>query len=190
MFGEARRADQREHLRRARRRPRGPSTSSSCVSVPASKNFSISASSASATISISASRALFAASAMSAGTAPSLTLPEPSAAYVNAFIDTRSTTPLKSRLFADRQLNRHDRAAERQAERLQRALERRALAIEAVDARSGGAARSSSQAAHAFSVCTSTPATRVDDDQRAVGDVAWRRARRKRSCRIPACRSG
>ena len=55
-----------------------PFTSSSCVNVPASKNFSISASSASATISISASRAVLAASAMLAGTAPSLTLPEPS----------------------------------------------------------------------------------------------------------------
>ena len=45
-----------------------PATSSSCVSVPASKNFSISASSASATISISASRALLAAPSISAGT--------------------------------------------------------------------------------------------------------------------------
>ena len=59
-----------------------PLTSSSCVSVPASKNFSISDSSASATISISASRAAFAASAMSAGTAPSVILPEPSPAKV------------------------------------------------------------------------------------------------------------
>ena len=59
-----------------------PFTSSSCVSVPASKNFSISGSSASATISISASRAAVAASVMSAGTAPSVILPEPSAAKV------------------------------------------------------------------------------------------------------------
>jgi hypothetical protein len=52
---------------------------------------------------------------------------------VYAFIDTRSTTPVKSLLFADRQLNRHDRAVERQPHRLQRAFERRAFAIQPVD---------------------------------------------------------
>jgi hypothetical protein len=56
-----------------------PDTSSSCVSVPASKNFSISESSASATISISASRALLAAPSISAGTGASVALPLPSA---------------------------------------------------------------------------------------------------------------
>ncbi len=54
---------------------RSPDTSSSSVSVPASKNFSISGSSASATISISASRAVSTASMRSAGTASSLNLP-------------------------------------------------------------------------------------------------------------------
>ena len=80
-------------LRRALR----PASSSSCVSVPASKNFSISCSSASATISMRASRAAVAASASSAGTAPSVIFPELSPANVYAFIVTRSTTPLKSR---------------------------------------------------------------------------------------------
>ena len=59
---------------------RRPVTSSSCVSVPTSKNRSISASSASATISMSASRAAVAASAMSAGTSPSDGFPLPSVA--------------------------------------------------------------------------------------------------------------
>ena len=57
---------------------RRPATSSSCVSVPASKNFSISLSSASATISMSASRAACASSLMSAGTSSSLNFPLPS----------------------------------------------------------------------------------------------------------------
>ena len=70
-----------------------PASSSSCVSVPASKNFSISASSASATISISASRAACAGPSSSAGIALSEGLPLPSAANVHAFIATRSTTP-------------------------------------------------------------------------------------------------
>ncbi len=56
-----------------------PDSSSSCESVPASKNFSIRASSASATISMSASRAEPAAVSMLAGTAPSVGLPLPSA---------------------------------------------------------------------------------------------------------------
>ena len=58
--------------------PRSPATSSSWVSVPASKNFSMSRSSASATISTSASRAAAASSARSAGMAPSVNLPDPS----------------------------------------------------------------------------------------------------------------
>ena len=49
---------------------RRPATSSSSVSVPASKNFSISFSSTSATISMSASRASSTAPVMSAGIAP------------------------------------------------------------------------------------------------------------------------
>ncbi len=55
--------------------PRSPAMSSSSVSVPASKNFSISFSSFSATISMSASRAASTAAAMSAGTALSVNLP-------------------------------------------------------------------------------------------------------------------
>jgi hypothetical protein len=70
-----------------------PESSSSCVSVPASKNFSMSASSASATISMSASRAVAAARSRLAGTGASFTLPLPS--VVEAFIETRSTTPVK-----------------------------------------------------------------------------------------------
>ena len=50
-----------------------------------------------------------------------------------AFIDTRSTTPVKSLLLADRQLDRHDRAAAEVAKRAERALEARALAIQPVD---------------------------------------------------------
>ena len=59
-----------------------PAVSSSCVSVPASKNFSISASSASATISVSASRAALAAAAIASGTGPSVILPDSSPANV------------------------------------------------------------------------------------------------------------
>ena len=75
--------------------PRSPATSSSSVSVPASKNFSISFSSFSATISISASRAASTAAVMSAGTAPSVNLPLSSVWNRKAFFDTRSTTPRK-----------------------------------------------------------------------------------------------
>ncbi len=71
-----------------------PALSSSWVSVPASKNFSISASSASATISMSASRAALACSATVSGTAPSVIFPDSSPANVYAFIPTRSTTPV------------------------------------------------------------------------------------------------
>ena len=57
---------------------RSPDTSSSLVSVPASKNFSISWSSASATISMSASRAARASASRAPGTASSRTVPLPS----------------------------------------------------------------------------------------------------------------
>ena len=57
---------------------RRPVTSSSSVSVPASKNFSISFSSTSATISMSASRAVATAPARFAGTSFSLNVPLPS----------------------------------------------------------------------------------------------------------------
>ncbi len=81
---------------RARTARRSPATSSSCVSVPVSKNFSISASSASATISTSASRAAWALSFRPAGMSPSVALPLPSPAKVTAFRPTRSTTPWKA----------------------------------------------------------------------------------------------
>ena len=74
---------------------RRPATSSSSVSVPASKNFSISFSSFSATISTSASRAASTAAVMSAGTGPSVNAPLSSVLNVNAFRVTRSTMPLK-----------------------------------------------------------------------------------------------
>jgi len=74
---------------------RRPLSRSSWLSVPASKNFSMRLSSASATISTSASRPAFTLSVMSAGTAPSVILPEPSVVNVYAFIATRSTTPVK-----------------------------------------------------------------------------------------------
>ena len=72
-----------------------PLTSSSWVSVPASKKRSISVSSASATISTSASRAAATAPSMAPGTGPSVILLDPSAGKVNAFWFTRSTTPVK-----------------------------------------------------------------------------------------------
>ena len=59
---------------------RRPATSSSCVSVPASKNLSISASSASATISMSASRAGCGGIGDVGRHAPSVALPLPSVA--------------------------------------------------------------------------------------------------------------
>ena len=88
---------QRTGNSRALRTPRArPAASSSCVSVPASKNFSMRLSSASATISISASRAAFASPAIASGTGPSVILPDSSVANVYAFIATRSTTPRKA----------------------------------------------------------------------------------------------
>ena len=75
---------------------RSPPSSSSSVSVPASKNFSISCSSFSATISISASRAVSTAAVMSDGTGPSLNLPLSSVWNVYAFFATRSMTPLNA----------------------------------------------------------------------------------------------
>jgi hypothetical protein len=70
-------------------------TSSSCVSVPASKNFSISCSSASATISISASRAAVPASAVSFRRDGAFVIwPEPSVGEAVRLHRTRSTTPV------------------------------------------------------------------------------------------------
>ena len=68
-------------IRPERTAVRNPPTSSSWVSVPASKNRSMRESSASATISMSASRAEVAASFMAAGTGPSVNLPLASVAY-------------------------------------------------------------------------------------------------------------
>ena len=77
--------------------------------------------------------------------------------------------------FADRQLNRNDRAAQRAVNRLQRALEARALAIEPIDDDEprqpgllGGLPGFFGLHLHARD--------RVDDDDRGVGD-AQRRAR-------------
>ena len=78
---------------------------------------------------------------------------------------------LERALFADRQLNRHRpcgctlRAATPASARGWRARDR------AGSRRRAAAATSSSAAAQTFSVCTITPATRVDDDDRRVGDV-------------------
>src|SRR5262245_43801997 len=158
-----------------------PVTSSSCVSVPASKNFSISCSSASATISISASRAALARSVISPGTAPSVILPEPSVAKVYAFIATRSTTPLKLLssprgswigTIARPQVSRSD-SSERSSEARSRSR-RLSTTIRGSE--------SSCAAAQAFSVCTSTPATAsttssVPSATRLAGGHAHRRAR-------------
>ena len=117
----------------ARRRFR-PSISSSCVSVPASKNFSISGSSASATISISASRAGV------GGVGHVGRAPAPLGHLARAVGRERVglhrheiDDAAEVLLFADRQLDRDDGAAARLPQRFERALERRALAVEAVD---------------------------------------------------------
>ena len=156
---------------------RRPATSSSSVSVPASKNFSISFSSASATISISASRAASTAAVMSAGTAASVNVPLSSAWNMYAFFATRSTTPRERFLLADRQLNRNDGAAARLAQRLQRALEARALAIEPVDDDQSRQVELLGRRPHLFGLHHHA-GDRVDDDQRGVGDAAAPRAHR------------
>ena len=111
---------------------RSPAISSSSVSVPASKNFSIRCSSFSATISINASRALSTAAVMSAGTAPFGAL----AALVGledvGFLRHQIDHAAEVTLFADRQLNRDDGAVQRLAQRRQGPFEAGAIAIEAV----------------------------------------------------------
>ena len=79
----------------ARTAVRRPASSSSCVSVPDSKNFSIRLSSASATISIKASRAVFAEATISSGMSSTEGLPLLPEANTSAFMATRSTTPRK-----------------------------------------------------------------------------------------------
>ena len=59
-------------------------------------------------------------------------LPLPSAAKVHAFIATRSTTPRNALLLADRQLHRHDRAAEHGTQRFERSIEAGTFAVEPV----------------------------------------------------------
>ena len=133
-----------------------PPTSSSCVSVPASKKRSINASSASATISMSASRAVCAALSRSAGMAPSLGLP--SAPKVQAFIATRSTTPRNDfsspmgSWTGTTDRPNTPRSDSRDRSRLARSRSRR------FSTTSRGVP-SSSAAAQIFSVDTSTPAT-------------------------------
>ena len=137
---------------------RRPSTTSSSVSVPASKNFSISFSSASATISIRASRAVSTAAVMSAGTGPSVNAPLPSALKTKALRVIKSTTPRKFfsspigswmgitvRLHASRS-DSSDRS------RLARSRSRRFSTT-----RRGR--RRSSLVSQTFSVCTMTPPT-------------------------------
>ena len=89
-----------------------PDTSSSCVSVPASKNFSISASSASATISMSASRARCASAASSDGHFAFRRLAAARRLRRSRPSSTRDRHAAESLLFADRKLNRNDRASE------------------------------------------------------------------------------
>ena len=128
------------------------------MSVPASKNFSIRLSSASATISISASRAAFALSVMSAGTAPSVILPDPSAANVYAFIATRSTTPVKC--FSSPMGNWIGTIARPndvwRASRVRSRLARSRSVRVSTTMRGSSCASASS---HIFSVCTSGPDT-------------------------------
>ena len=88
-----------------------PATSSSCVSVPASKNFSISASSASATISISASRARLRGAGdvggdRAFGDLAAAVGRERARLHRDEIDDAAEVL-----LLADRQLNRDDRAA-------------------------------------------------------------------------------
>ena len=137
---------------------RSPATSSSSVSVPASKNFSISASSASATISISASRAASTAAVMSAGMAASVNLPLSSVSKTSAFLATRSTTPRNARsspsgswigMTVRWQVSRSDWS---ERSRLARSRSSRFRTI-------SRGSPSSSAACQAFSVCTMTPAT-------------------------------
>ena len=137
---------------------RRPVTSSSSVSVPASKNFSISFSSFSATISTSASRAASTAPAMAAGTAPSVNAPLSSVLNVNAFFVTRSTTPLKFLsspigIWIGTMLRVNvSRSAESDRSRLARS---RSIRLRTTMRGSD----SSSAAAHIFSVCTIGPET-------------------------------
>ena len=169
---------------------RRPATSSSSVSVPASKNFSISFSSASATISISASRALSTAAAMSAGIAPSVNLPLSSVWKMNAFFVTRSTTPLNALLLADRQLNRDDRAVARlRAATASERVEAGALAIEPVE---HDQPRQPELARRPPTPFRSAPSRRRPRRRRRARHRrrAAPRARRSGSCRCPACRSG
>ncbi len=110
-----------------------PAVSSSCVSEPASKNFSISASSASATISVSVSRALAAAADNASGSGPSVILPDSSPANVYAFIATRSTTPLKSLSLPIGSWTGTQPRPSVDAHRLERAIEAGALAVETIE---------------------------------------------------------
>ena len=137
---------------------RNPETSCSCVSVPSAKKVSIKVSSASATISISCSRAIFASSAIAAGTSPSVILPLLSAANVTAFIRTRSTTPVKFRSSPiGSWIGTISRAQSRCSDsrvrsRLARSRSSRLTAT--IRGRFSAAASD-----HSFSVWTSTPAT-------------------------------
>ncbi len=115
------------------RRRAGPSVRSSIGSVPFSKNSSISASSPSATISTSVSWRLLAASARSSGISSIFGL-----AVAVRSVDVRLHRDqidhaAKSVLRADRQLQRHDVAAEHARERFHGAVVARQLAVHPVD---------------------------------------------------------
>ena len=160
-----------------------PARSSSCVSVPASKNFSISPSSASATISISASRAVCAGPSSSAGIAPSAGLPLPSARELPRLHRHQIDDAAEGFLFADRQLHGHDRAAEGGPQGLERPLEAGALAIEAVEDDDARDAQLLGGRPDLFGR-TSTPGDGVHDHQRGIRD-AQRRARVAQEIRHP-----
>ena len=144
-------------MRRWPTAPRRPCSSSSCDSVPASKNFSISASSASATISMRLSRAAAAASASAAGTSPAAGL-LPSPGKRSACMRTRSTTP--SNAFSSpigsctgtTSRPNASRSEDSERSRLARSRSRR------LSTTTHGASISAA-VFQTFSVCTSTPAT-------------------------------
>ncbi len=101
------------NMRRPRTAERRPVTSSSLVSVPASKNFSISLSSASATISISASRAAVGVGLHVGRHGLFLELAAAVRLVDERLHPDQVHDAAEGLLLADRHLHRDDRAAER-----------------------------------------------------------------------------
>ena len=167
-----------------------PAVSSSCVSVPASKNFSISASSASATISMSASRAAL------GGRRPSRRARRLRSSCrirrrrtCSAFIDDQIDDAVEVLLLADGQLHRHARCARAScASTRARGRGSRARGRAGCSTMSRGSL-SSSAASQAFSVETCTPETASTTTSAASATRSAAR-RRSRSCPCRACRSG